>query len=205
MNNEFLEVLKTSLFDGNKPVLILLICIAILVYFLVFIIKKKNNAEHKNNENLDKISTKRNNDDIDNKKDKVIFNRYEKKDLLTKREWKFYKEIKPIADKYNLHIIAKVRLSDLVDVKSDLSKSEQSTYLNKIQRKHIDFVLCNPDNLRVLALVELDDTTHNKKERAMRDEFVNDLCKSVDYKLIRLYDSNNFENLLKEYNIIIKE
>ena len=149
-------------------------------------------------ENIDLITTSTNSQN----EDKVIENKYIKKDLLTKREWKFYKEIKPIADKYNLHIIAKVRLSDLIDVKSELSKSEQSTYLNKIQRKHIDFVLCNPDNLRVLALVELDDTTHNKKARAERDDFINDLCKSVDYKLMRLYGSDNFEKLLKEYNII---
>lgn len=44
---------------------------------------------------------------------------YVKTYLLTKNEWAFYKQLKPITDKYNLHILAKVRLADLVEVKKD--------------------------------------------------------------------------------------
>lgn len=43
---------------------------------------------------------------------------YKKKLLLTKNEWRFYKDLKPIADKEKLTIIAKVRLADLVEVDS---------------------------------------------------------------------------------------
>lgn len=132
----------------------------------------------------------------------IIQNAYEKTYLLTKREWKFYREIKPIADKYNLHILAKIRLNDLVNVRKNLEKSEQTKYLNKIQKKHIDFALCNPKNLEVIALIELDDNTHEIENRKQRDEFVNDICKSVGYILIRTYDSNDFEKILADNNII---
>ena len=40
---------------------------------------------------------------------------YTKKLLLTKNEWAFYKKLKPICDRHNLHILAKVRLAYLVD------------------------------------------------------------------------------------------
>lgn len=42
---------------------------------------------------------------------------YHKKFLLTKNEWSFYKNLKKITDRYGLHILAKVRVADLVDVK----------------------------------------------------------------------------------------
>ena len=35
---------------------------------------------------------------------------YKKKYLLTKHEWAFYKKLKPLADRYNLVVIAKTRL-----------------------------------------------------------------------------------------------
>ena len=41
---------------------------------------------------------------------------YHFKYLLTKNEWDFYKKMKVVADKHDLHIIAKVRLADLVEV-----------------------------------------------------------------------------------------
>ena len=49
---------------------------------------------------------------------------YIKPYLLTKKEWAFYKALKPITDKYHLHILAKVRLADLVEVKKGLSNSQ---------------------------------------------------------------------------------
>lgn len=130
---------------------------------------------------------------------------YKKKYLLTKNEWVFYKKIKPICDKNNLHIISKVRLADLVEVKKELDNKERQRYFNKIKNKHIDFVLCNPENLAIVALVELDDKTHEKAERRERDEFINKLCDTVGYTIIRGHQSDDFETLLNEKNIINKD
>lgn len=127
---------------------------------------------------------------------------YTKKLLLTKNEWSFYKKIKPICDENNLHIISKVRLADLVEVKKELDYKEKQKYFNKIKNKHIDFVLCNPSNLAVIALVELDDKSHDNKDRAERDEFINKLCESVGYTIIRVHQNDDFETLLKNKNII---
>lgn len=118
---------------------------------------------------------------------------YIKNYLLTKNEWAFYKNIKPITDKYKLHIIAKVRIADIVSVKKGLSNKERSSAFNRIKSKHFDFMLCNPANLEVKAAIELDDSSHDEIDRQQRDYFVDKLCEIVKLPLIRVTDSNGFE------------
>lgn len=127
---------------------------------------------------------------------------YIKKYLLTKNEWIFYKKIKPICDKYKFHIIAKVRLADIVEVKKGLDNKERQKYFNKIKNKHIDFVICNPENLAIIGLIELDDRSHENKERIKSDNFKDKLSKTVGYKLIRVKQNEDFEKLLIENNIV---
>ncbi len=127
---------------------------------------------------------------------------YTKKYLLTKNEWAFYKKIKPICDKNNIHIISKVRLADIIEVKKGLDNQERQKYFNKIINKHIDFILCNPENLAILALVELDDKSHERKERIESDNFKNNLFKTVGYKLIRTNQQSDFEKILIENGLI---
>lgn len=118
---------------------------------------------------------------------------YIKTYLLTKNEWAFYKAIKPIAAKYKLHIIAKVRIADLVSVKPGLNRKAYFAAFSKINCKHFDFLLCNPANMAVKAAIELDDSSHDKIDRQQRDYFVNKLCETVKLPLIRVTDSNDFE------------
>lgn len=118
---------------------------------------------------------------------------YIKTYLLTKNEWAFYKAIKPIADKYKLHIIAKVRIADIVSVKKGLSNKERSSAFNRIKSKHFDFLLCDPQNLAVKAAIELDDSSHDEIDRQQRDFFVDNVCETIKLPLIRVTDSNGFE------------
>lgn len=120
---------------------------------------------------------------------------YQKKLLLTKNEWVFYKKLKPICDEMGLHIISKVRLADLVEVKKEKAGKEYIKYFNQINKKHIDFVLCKPENLQIVALIELDDKSHNKQNRIQRDEFVNNLCDQVKYKLIRITNNDDIHKI----------
>lgn len=114
--------------------------------------------------------------------------------LLTKNEWSFYKSLKPITDKYNLHILAKVRLGDLVDVKKGLSKSERSRAYARVRSKHVDFVLANPKNLAVLCVIELDDSSHQRIDRQQRDYFVDEVCKTVKLPIIHCTGINRVED-----------
>lgn len=129
---------------------------------------------------------------------------YRKKLLLTKNEWYFYKKLKPICDKYNLHILSKIRFADLVEVESNIDKNDKIRYFNKISRKHIDFVLCKPENLQVIALIELDDKSHEQEKRIERDNFIDNVCKKAGYKIIHIRNYEEIEDKLLQAEIIKK-
>ena len=123
---------------------------------------------------------------------------YRKKYLLTKNEWSFYKELLKEIDQEKQVIIAKIRLADLIEV--DTAKTEQSErlkYLQKISQKHIDFGICKKENLEVIKLIELDDSTHNSKERMERDFFVDKALKKCGYIVIHV-------NSIEEYRKMIR-
>jgi hypothetical protein len=69
-------------------------------------------------------------------------------------------------------VFGKVRLGDIVKPAKGLSNSRRTTAHNKINQKHVDFVICKSSDLAVLAVVELDDKSHERDDRAGRDQFV---------------------------------
>lgn len=127
---------------------------------------------------------------------------YTKKLLLTKNEWAFYKKLKPICDRHNLHILAKVRLADLVDVSSQKQGKDRIKYFNMVSKKHVDFVLCKPDNLQVLALLELDDKSHQAQSRQQRDSFVDAVCQKAGYPVAHIYNFEDITAKLAELGLI---
>lgn len=123
---------------------------------------------------------------------------YVKKNLMTKNEWAFYKQLKPIADKLNYAIICKTRVADLIDIQKGLTKSEWQTAFNRINKKHIDFILCKPENLLPVLLIELDDNSHDTEKRKERDEFIEKVLNLTGYKLLRTRGTAELEdNIIK--------
>lgn len=122
---------------------------------------------------------------------------YRKKYLLTKNEWIFYKKLKPLADRYGLGVIAKIRLADLIEVDTEKTK-DFGRFFSRISSKHIDFGLVNPENMEVRYLIELDDSSHSRPERMERDDFINRVCEKTGYVLIRTGgDISEVEKFLK--------
>jgi hypothetical protein len=82
-------------------------------------------------------------------------------------------------------ISVKVGLGDLFEVKSK-DPSEFRIYRNKVDRKHVDFLLCDPKTLRPLAGIELDDKSHQRSDRQARDEFVEHVFQAANLPLVRI-------------------
>lgn len=118
---------------------------------------------------------------------------YIRKNLLTKNEWVFFKKLKDITDKQNLHILSKVRLIDLIDIEDNLTNKEKMSYKARIIQKHVDFVLVNPDSFKVYMAIELDDSTHDTSKRKERDEFVNKVCSAAGLPLIHCRNADGLE------------
>ena len=88
-------------------------------------------------------------------------------------------------------VFGKVRITDILEPEAKLNKSEWQTAFNKVSRKHFDYVLCEPNSLSILAVVELDDQSHNTTKQKMRDTFVEGTCLKTGLALHRFKASNN--------------
>jgi Protein of unknown function (DUF2726) len=91
--------------------------------------------------------------------------------LLTPAERSFFGVLQQaLASDYQ--IFAKVRLADIVRPVRSPSRSGWQSAFNRITGKHVDFVLCDSARLGIVAVVELDDSTHDRFERGIRDSLV---------------------------------
>lgn len=104
--------------------------------------------------------------------------------LFTDAEKKFLRVLEEAVPEYR--IFGKVRVADLIAVREGLSNSARTSALNRITSKHVDFVLCRPHDLTVVCAVELDDKTHERKDRRARDAFLEGALTAAGVPLIRV-------------------
>ncbi len=131
---------------------------------------------------------------------------YYKALLLTKDEWNFYKfKLKPLADKYHLHILSKVRLEDIAAVKKGIDKKEYSSARGRVMSRHIDFVIADPSNLRILLALELDGKSHESIKQQQNDHFKDTLFTDIGLPFIRTNGKNDIEAELCEKLCISKK
>lgn len=121
---------------------------------------------------------------------------YAAKHLLTKREYKFYLLLRQEADRNHCLICPKVGLKDLLVV---TDQKEYMKYFHKISQKHVDFVICDRD-LRVLFVLELDDSSHDSKKSRDRDHFKNRAfaAAGIPLKRIRNFDERSIRDLFQD-------
>lgn len=128
----------------------------------------------------------------------TINNYYAKTNPMTETEKNFLGYLKPFTDKYNLIVLPQVQLQSIFKVYNNKDISS----FNKIKAKSIDFAIVN-NKYDYKLFIELDDYSHNQKNRIKRDLFVNNLFNSYNLKLIRVkvqknYNLEQIENILKE-------
>jgi len=85
----------------------------------------------------------------------------------------------------DIRVFAKVRLADLFNVEKTVDRSAWQSAFNKINGKHVDFILCRSDALSPLLAIELDDKSHAREDRQQRDLFLNELFAASSVPLIR--------------------
>lgn len=110
-------------------------------------------------------------------------------DFLSAAELSFYRVLK-LAVKDRAVILAKVNLADIFFV---ARPNENQSYRNKIDRKHVDFLGCDPTTMMPLFGVELDDKSHSRSDRVERDDFVNQVFQVAGLPLIRVPAKAGYE------------
>ena len=114
--------------------------------------------------------------------------------LLSKAEMMFYRTLLvAIGDRWV--VMAKVRLADLIQVdRSKVAEKDgegagkrsgwQSAF-NRIQAKHVDFVLCDAA-MRPVVVIELDDSSHDEEDAQDRDGFKDRAMKAAGLPMMRV-------------------
>lgn len=91
--------------------------------------------------------------------------------LFTPAERNFYFALRAaVGDRYA--IFGKVRVADLVKVTRKTDDKRGFRAFARISQKHVDFVLCHPSTLEIICAVELNDSSHDLKNRVERDQFL---------------------------------
>lgn len=83
-------------------------------------------------------------------------------------------------------IFGKVRVADVIAVRSTSDRRAWGRAFGRISAKHFDFVLCSADDLSVVGVIELDDKSHQQRKRQERDDFLVAVCADVNLPLIRI-------------------
>ena len=123
-------------------------------------------------------------------------------DFLSPAELSFYLVLKSAVSDWAL-VCPKVALGDLFHAKSS-DPSKYRTYTNKIDRKHVDFLLCDVKTVRPILGIELDDKSHQRPDRQERDEFVEKVFAAAKLPLVRVpvrysYSVNELTSMLEPY------
>lgn len=111
--------------------------------------------------------------------------------LLTPAEKLFMNCLDSILPR-EVRVFAKVRVADILSVDASGDRSQWQTSFNKINSKHVDYLLCRSDDFLPLAVIELDDKTHQKEKRQSRDDFLNAAFEEANLPIIRIRVQQNY-------------
>ena len=126
---------------------------------------------------------------------------YTKKPLSQPEQVLYFRLVQALPE----HIIlAQVQLSRLLGVKKG---NNYQAWFNRINRMSADFVVCNKDS-SIVAVIELDDATHQKEDRQAADAKKDKALASANVRVIRwqvkaIPDVANIQSTFKN-NITVK-
>jgi len=153
----------------SVEIIILLIAVAALWIFVELFLKKQS----KGSTQADQEVTN-NIQDIKHRK---------KEHLATKNEQKlYYTLLNVLPDNYVIH--CQVSLLALVE-------PEERKHLSKVWAKRMDYVITDAST-KILAVIELDDSTHKRASRIKSDEYKNHALEG-HHKLVRFATENYYD------------
>ena len=114
---------------------------------------------------------------------------FRRKALMSKNEHEFFKRL--IAAYPETYVFAQVGMSALIEPRAAQRSKKFLSDFRRISQKRIDYVVCN-QNMGVLAIVELDDRTHDLMRDAARDA----MTASAGIRTLR-FQSRNKPNIVQ--------
>lgn len=110
--------------------------------------------------------------------------RIQAKPILTDNEREFFQRLQQALP--TMHVFPQVAANAILKVESGVSRKEHYSTRGQFSQLHVDFVVCERESLNVMAVIELDDRTHNAEKDKKRDGYF----EQAGHKVIR-YPSKN--------------
>ncbi len=121
---------------------------------------------------------------------KKILYKYNKKDfLMTRPEGQFFNILKELLED-NYYIFTQVHLSTILDHK--VRGQNWRGAFSHINSKSVDYVISDKF-FRPLLVIELDDISHERKDRKKRDEIVENILENTGIPFLRI-KNNSYHN-----------
>ena len=109
--------------------------------------------------------------------------------IMTRNEQEFYRALQRAAGS-TYDVFGMVRIADLLEVEKGTAKRQ--TWQNRINCKHIDFVLSDPDSHEAVLAIEVDDRSHERRDRQDRDYFVDRAFDAAGLPLLRVRATRSY-------------
>lgn len=107
--------------------------------------------------------------------------------LLTQEEAAFYNVLQLAVHEQYL-VFARVPIWSLVQIKAKDPKDIRiaASFLNRISKKCVDFVLVHPGTLDVEKVVELEDSSNGRPHKQLRDRLAQLVCRSAGITMVKI-------------------
>lgn len=121
--------------------------------------------------------------------------------FITENELKFYNALK-LAVGERAVIQAQIGLWAICEVPR--SYKDYTTAMNHVDRKRVDFLLCDPDSMMPIVAIEVNDRSHERRDRRERDAAVKSVLEEAGLPLLNVradyaYDSGEVAERLAPY------
>ncbi len=123
--------------------------------------------------------------------EKVTLPYRQKKFFFTKSEQEFFKILNSHINAHRYTIFTKVRLADFVKVLPELRG--ERTWFNKIKSKHVDFLIWDLVESKIVLAIELDGKSHNGSATTKNDIFKDKMYETIGLRMERVRVGNSFE------------
>lgn len=98
------------------------------------------------------------------------------------------------------HVFCQVRVVDIIQPNTSLYKERSREWMalfRQVSQWHFDFVICDKESMEAVKIIELDDASHKRKDRARRDGIMNQICNNARVELERV-DLSVFHEMTKK-------
>lgn len=109
-------------------------------------------------------------------------------DFLSPAELSFYHVLRSALPP-DAAVAMKVRLGDILFVRQP---HQNQAARNRINQKHVDFLLCDAATMKPRLVIELDDSSHQRVSRQERDAFVDEALAAAGLPILHITAARSY-------------